>query len=200
MYLEAVRLWMNGTIDFQNIKNKMVEIPDNWRQRSPVNNGDFKRGSADLNTKEYSKVFLQILALRNLFSEEDIENFLNPSIRSLHDPYLLSGMKRAVNNVYYKNRVLNDRILPFDLEITTSLKCYARLKNGEMRKADVVIFKKTGFVSVSYDQISVLIKGWKDGKFIYDITKNGKLYERNYPKITKIDKDKELKKDNKKKI
>ena len=78
----------------------MTNIPDNWRLRCPVTDGDIKggrRGSS--NSKKYSNSFLEILALRKLFTEESIEEFLNPGIKSLHDPYLLSGMEKGVKRL-----------------------------------------------------------------------------------------------------
>ncbi len=77
----------------------MVDIPDNWRQKSPVSGGDDEVIYKDTGSGKYSGPFLKLLALRDLFSEEAIESFLNPSIKSLHDPYLLPGMKRGVDRL-----------------------------------------------------------------------------------------------------
>jgi single-stranded-DNA-specific exonuclease len=88
-----------GITDFQNIKNKMADIPDNWRLRCPLSDRDIKGGRRDKESKKYSKSFLEILVLRNLFTEESIEEFLNPQVKSLYDPYLLSGMERGVKRL-----------------------------------------------------------------------------------------------------
>ncbi|MCJ7666082.1 MAG: single-stranded-DNA-specific exonuclease RecJ, partial [Actinobacteria bacterium] len=88
-----------GTTGFQNIKNKMTGIPDNWRQKNLLSNRDGEIVCRHPDSEKYSKTFQKILALRDLLSEEAIENFLNPSIKSLHDPYLLSGMKRGVDRL-----------------------------------------------------------------------------------------------------
>ena len=77
----------------------MVDTPDNWRQKSPVSGRDGEVICRDPESGKYSGPFLKILALRDLFSEEAIESFLNPSIKSLHDPYLLPGMKRGVDRL-----------------------------------------------------------------------------------------------------
>ncbi|MCA0969969.1 single-stranded-DNA-specific exonuclease RecJ [Halobacillus litoralis] len=41
----------------------------------------------------------QLLSKRNVTSPEAIEQFLNPSIEQLHDPFLMGGMKKAVERV-----------------------------------------------------------------------------------------------------
>ena len=61
----------------------MTEIPDNWRLRCPLLDGDIKSGRRDPDSKKYSNSFLEILALRKFFTEESIEDFLNPKIKSL---------------------------------------------------------------------------------------------------------------------
>ena len=77
----------------------MAEIPDNWRLRCPLPDRDIKSGRRDPDSKKYSNSFLEILSLRELFTEESIEDFLNPRIKSLHDPYLLSGMEKGVKRL-----------------------------------------------------------------------------------------------------
>ncbi|TET50528.1 MAG: single-stranded-DNA-specific exonuclease RecJ [Actinomycetota bacterium] len=77
----------------------MVDTPDNWRQKSPVSGGNDEVIYKDPESGKYSGPFLKLLALRGLFSEEAIESFLNPSIKSLHDPYLLPGMERGVDRL-----------------------------------------------------------------------------------------------------
>ena len=78
----------------------MTNIPDNWRLRCPITDWDIKSGHrGSSNSKKYSNSFLEILALRKLFTEESIEEFLNPGIKSLHDPYLLSGMEKGVKRL-----------------------------------------------------------------------------------------------------
>ncbi len=77
----------------------MADIPDNWRQKSPISVGVDEVIYKDPESGKYSGPFLKLLALRDLFSEEAIESFLNPSIKSLHDPYLLPGMKRGVDRL-----------------------------------------------------------------------------------------------------
>ena len=77
----------------------MTDIPDNWRLRCPLPDRDIKSGRRDPDSKKYSNSFLDILALRKLFTEESIEDFLNPQIKSLHDPFLLSGMERGVKRL-----------------------------------------------------------------------------------------------------
>jgi len=77
----------------------MAEIPDNWRLRCPIPDRDIKSGRRDPDSKKYSNSFLEILSLRELFTEESIEDFLNPRVKSLHDPYLLSGMEKGVKRL-----------------------------------------------------------------------------------------------------
>ena len=77
----------------------MTDIPDNWRLRCPLPDRDIKSGRRDTDSKNYSNSFLEILSLKKLFSEESIEDFLNPRIKSLHDPFLLSGMEKGVKRL-----------------------------------------------------------------------------------------------------
>lgn len=77
----------------------MTEIPDNWRLRCPLPDMDIKSGRRDPDSKKYSNSFLEVLALRKFFTEESIEDFLIPQIKSLHDPYLLSGMEKGVKRI-----------------------------------------------------------------------------------------------------
>ncbi len=74
----------------------MADIPDNWRSRYPLSGRVVKSGQRGPGSKKYSNSFLDILALRKLFTEERIEDFLYPSIKSLHDPCMLSGMEKGV--------------------------------------------------------------------------------------------------------
>ena len=74
----------------------MTDIPDNWRPRCPLPDRDIKSWRRDQDSKKYSDTFLKILALRKLFTDKSIEDFLNPQVKSLHDPYLLSGMEKGV--------------------------------------------------------------------------------------------------------
>ncbi len=87
----------------------MTDIPDNWRPRCPLPDGDIKSWRRDSVSKKYSNSFLEILALRKLISEESIESFLNPRVQSLHDPYLLPGMekgvKRLINAIKGKEKI-----------------------------------------------------------------------------------------------
>jgi len=77
----------------------MTDTPDNWRLRCSLHDRDIKSGRGDTNSKKYSNSFLHILSLRKLFAEESIEDFLNPQIKSLHDPYLLPGMEKGVERL-----------------------------------------------------------------------------------------------------
>ncbi len=77
----------------------MTDIPDNWRPRCPLPDRDIKSWRRDQDSKKYSDSFLDILALRKLFTEKSIEDFLNPQVKSLHDPYLLSGMEKGVKRL-----------------------------------------------------------------------------------------------------
>lgn len=49
---------------------------------------------------EYSPLVIQLLHQRGIFSQEQIDEFFNPDYGSdLHNPYLMSGMKKAVERI-----------------------------------------------------------------------------------------------------
>ena len=55
------------------------------------------RGAADLSPLgSFPGWFSALLRLRGIGTEEDARRFLSPSLADLHDPFLLSGMDRAV--------------------------------------------------------------------------------------------------------
>ena len=46
-----------------------------------------------------SENLIKLLYSRNIKTEEEINNFLNPSISSLYNPFGLSGMQQLVNRI-----------------------------------------------------------------------------------------------------
>lgn len=49
---------------------------------------------------DYPEVFVQLLYNRNLKTKEEVENFLKPEYRQLHNPFLFKDMEKAVNRVF----------------------------------------------------------------------------------------------------
>jgi len=63
---------------------------------------------------------------------------------------------------YYPNRILDNKILPFVIEVTTGLNVYYKIRgNDTMYKADCLLDKKHGKLSVSIDEYLIIIIGWK---------------------------------------
>ena len=72
----------------------MLELPPNWESRIVK---DFDR---ELPSKlNYSPVLIKLLAARDIIAENDIQAFLKPTLRSLHDPMSLPGMKKAISRL-----------------------------------------------------------------------------------------------------
>jgi single-stranded-DNA-specific exonuclease len=89
---------LHGTINSQNIKNKMTGIPEHWKQISgrPVPENIQK----SIRLAGYSEAFLRILINRNLDSEDKILKFLKKiSPSDLHDPFLIPQIKIAAERI-----------------------------------------------------------------------------------------------------
>src|SRR5579872_1785787 len=59
----------------------------------------FSNGSIQLKTQELAATLARLLVMRGIHNPETAECFLAPSIDHLHSPYLLSGMKAAVDRL-----------------------------------------------------------------------------------------------------
>lgn len=59
-----------------------------------------------------SPTIAQILVNRNIKTPEQVNDFLNPSLDNLHDPYLLPDMNKAVDRIQ-KAKKNNERVLVF---------------------------------------------------------------------------------------
>jgi single-stranded-DNA-specific exonuclease len=92
---------MPGIIDSQDIKNKMAEFYDNWisARIKNIDENLFQKINQTNPNKNYSKILIQLLVNRNIASEEEINNFLNPSIKFLRQPDLLPNILEAVKRL-----------------------------------------------------------------------------------------------------
>jgi len=70
----------------------MSVIPDNWIIRNPAIKTADKKAFRGL-----SPLFSKLLLLRGLKTNGEVENFTRPSIKELHDPFLIPGMKEGVD-------------------------------------------------------------------------------------------------------
>ena len=71
----------------------MADIPNNWISRNPL----IKTGSMPVSG--YSSVFSILLRSRGLDTAEKIRTFLEPSIKSLHNPFLIPGMEKGIERL-----------------------------------------------------------------------------------------------------
>jgi len=63
-----------------------------WKYINEKNNGEIKNQETD-------ELVYNLLYQRGLSTAEDIEQFLKPDLKNLHDPFLLDGMKEAVDRI-----------------------------------------------------------------------------------------------------
>ncbi len=59
----------------------------------------YSREITDKNTNKSDELLENLLFQRGLLVSDDIKSFLSPSLDSLHDPFLLDGMKDAVDRI-----------------------------------------------------------------------------------------------------
>ena len=59
----------------------------------------FSNGSLQLKTPELAATLSKLLVMRGIHDPETAEHFLAPSLAHLHSPYLMSGMKAAVDRL-----------------------------------------------------------------------------------------------------
>ncbi len=79
----------------------MAKIPENWKHRVS------KKTDKKIFSKfKYSVILAKILAGRGITTEEEIDAFLNPSLKYLHDPKLLSNIDKGIDRI--KNAVSNN--------------------------------------------------------------------------------------------
>lgn len=83
----------------------MTNFPANWQCR--IN----KKVNEKLTTKiGYSPALINILAGRNIITEEEIISFLNPTLNQLHDfrmlPGISTGTERIIKAIYRKEDIL----------------------------------------------------------------------------------------------
>ncbi|NLX64870.1 MAG: single-stranded-DNA-specific exonuclease RecJ [Clostridiaceae bacterium] len=63
-----------------------------WKYINEKNNGEIKDKATD-------EIVYNLLYQRGLLTADEIEQFLNPTLKNLHDPFLLDGMKDAVERI-----------------------------------------------------------------------------------------------------
>ncbi len=72
-------------------------VPENYRiEQVNINDADVRRMVMETG---YPEAFSRLLIARGIQSREDAERFLNADVRMLHDPFLMKGMKAAVNRI-----------------------------------------------------------------------------------------------------
>jgi len=103
----VLQFLLHGITGFLNIKNKMSSIHENWI--SLIND---KIDKSLINRLNYSPIFLQLLANRNILTEEKINIFLNPSFKDMYSPKLLPNIDNAVD-MLEKALINNEKILVF---------------------------------------------------------------------------------------
>jgi single-stranded-DNA-specific exonuclease len=70
----------------------MSVIPDNWIIRNPAIE------TADKEVFHgFTPLFSRLLHLRGLKTDDEVSCFIRPSIKELHDPFMIPGMKEAVS-------------------------------------------------------------------------------------------------------
>jgi len=79
----------------------MTKIPENWKHR--VGEETDKKIFSKF---KYSATLAKILAARGITTEEEIDAFLKPSLKYLHDPKLLSNIDKGIDRI--KNAILNN--------------------------------------------------------------------------------------------
>ncbi len=83
----------------------MTIFPTYWQCRSNKKVGKVNPGKIG-----HSSILINILAARNIISEDELISFLNPSLKQLHDPCMLPGIKRGINRlkkaIYGKEHIL----------------------------------------------------------------------------------------------
>jgi single-stranded-DNA-specific exonuclease len=72
----------------------MKNIPDKWILRNPLTNNIHEQA-----INGYSHAFSRLLRSRGLNNQSEVEAFLNPSLKDLHDPFLMPGMEDAVKRL-----------------------------------------------------------------------------------------------------
>ncbi|HKR00288.1 MAG TPA: single-stranded-DNA-specific exonuclease RecJ [Pyrinomonadaceae bacterium] len=76
-----------------------AHIPHPLEKRWIVREHDPERAAALARQLSVSRIVASLLIARGYGDVESAQKFLNPSLEQLHDPYLLSGMRRAVERV-----------------------------------------------------------------------------------------------------
>jgi len=72
----------------------MINFPASWQCR---NN---KKANQKLSEKiDYSSVLIELLAKRNIITEEEIVSFLNPTLKNLHDSLKLPGIRKGIKRI-----------------------------------------------------------------------------------------------------
>jgi len=85
----------------------MTDIPYNWTCRNPSKETVYKQVISG-----YSPIFSKLIQSMGLSTAEKIEAFLEPSIKSLHDPLLIPGMTKGVER-FRKAILAKQRIIIF---------------------------------------------------------------------------------------
>lgn len=65
---------------------------EQWKQ-SPLNPDAAKQ----LSLHKYNRIITQLLAIRGIETPDQADRFLNPSLRDLHEPFLMADMEKAVS-------------------------------------------------------------------------------------------------------
>ncbi len=93
---------------------------------------------------------------------------------------------RAINNSYKYFPQLVIEGIPYKFEIELSGKVYYRNKNGELRKADSIKMKHSGYIIISIDKWTITVKGFnKENKWVYEVINNEKIEEEGESENTK---------------
>ena len=97
---------------------------------------DVERTSSLQKALNIHPVICQVLVQRGIYSFDDAKNYFRPSLSSLHDPWLMKDMDKAVERIL---RAANagEKILVFgdyDVDGTTSVACmYQFLKKLQLQ-------------------------------------------------------------------
>ncbi len=80
------------------IKHKPINLDYQWEiisQNQPLT------AEANLALKDYPPLLRQLLYNRNICTQEEAEQFLNPSLSHTHDPLIMKGMDAAVDRIRF---------------------------------------------------------------------------------------------------
>lgn len=95
-------------------------------------NNNLENMDIEINGRKIKPQIIKVLNNRGVQEKEEIERFLNPSLKNLHNPFLLSDMKEAVKIIHeailHKSRVLIYGDYDCD-GVTSTYLLYSTLRN-----------------------------------------------------------------------